>query len=77
MAVVWLATSFNYYLIQFLLETFDEEYLASTASALSDVVAFATSGVLYVYLGTKLTLVLCHGSAAFGGLLILLFGLNH
>ena len=77
MAVVWFATSFNYYLIQFLLSTFKDEYIASDASATSDILAFAVSGVIFHYLGVKITFFLCFSTATVGGLLILAYGLQH
>ena len=77
MAFVWFATSFNYYLIQFLLMSFQNEYVASAASGFSDIVAFAASGVIFYYLGVKKTFFMCFSSATIGGLLILFYGLKH
>ena len=77
MALVWFATSFNFYLIQFLLVSFENEYVASSASGFSDIVAFGVSGVIFHYLGVKKTFFMSFSSATVGGLLILFYGLQH
>ena len=47
MCFIWLSTSFNFYLIQFLINTFDQVYESALGSATSEVLAYAFAGLLY------------------------------
>ena len=75
MAVIWLCCSFNFYLIQFLLTSFDQVYLSTIFSCISDMTAYATGGLIFKYLGVKKTQILGCSIALLGGAMILSFGL--
>ena len=47
MMIVWLTASLDFYLITYLVNTFEQVYLAALASSLADFVANAFSGFLY------------------------------
>ena len=47
MATVWLITSFNYYLIMFLVNTFDQIYMTAVFSSMSDVSGIVAGGILF------------------------------
>ena len=77
MTFVWLSTSFNFYLIQFLLTSFKQVYLTSILSCISDMIGYATGAFIFRCLGVKLTQVIGFSVATLGGLTILIYGLKH
>ena len=67
MACVWVAGSFNYYLVSFLLKYFPGSiYHNSTLSGISEVISIVFSGVIYKQLGVKLCLILFFAIAMIG-----------
>ena len=74
---IWLTTSFDYYLIQFLVNTFDQVYISAIASSISDILSYIFGGYIYSQLGTRATLALSYGLSTLGGLVILAYGLQH
>ena len=77
MAFVWLTCSFNFYLIAFLLTSFEQVYLTTLFSCISDMTAYASGGIIFGYLGVKKTQILGFSISTLGGLLILFIGLNN
>lgn len=53
MTFSWLAVSFNYYLIAFMLGGFNQLYLVSILSNSSDVLAFMATAIIFEKLGIK------------------------
>ena len=71
MSLVWLTSSFNNYLVLFQLQFFPGDvFVNTTASATSDILAFATGGFIFIYIGLKLTLNLSFLIAIIGGVAI-------
>ena len=77
MAVTWLATSFNYYLLMFLLTSFKQVYLITLISGFADTFALATGCIVFAFLGVKKTLILAYTIAVVGGIVILTVGLQY
>ena len=77
MMVIWLSSSFDYYLIMYLVNTFKKVYVSAVASSLSEMVAYAVSGAYYMKLGARLTFISSFGLSIVGGIIILAYGLNH
>ena len=77
MCVVWLITSFNYYLIQFLVNTFDQIYTTAVFSSVSEMVGIVAGGALFNELGVKKSLSLSFSIALIGSTMILGYGLAH
>lgn len=77
MSLVWLATSFGYYLILTLINTFDDVYITALTSSVSEMVAYVVSGLFYEKIGVKLSLILSFLISTVGGILILSWGLDH
>lgn len=77
MSFVWLTTSFNFYLIQFLLTSFDQVYVSTIFSCLSDIIGYGSGGILFKYMGIRKTQILGFSIASLGGVIILIFGLKH
>jgi len=77
MTFIWLSTSFNFYLIQFLINTFEQVYLSAIGSATSEILAYVFAGALYQLVGLKSSLFISFGIAFSGGCALLTNGLNH
>ena len=77
MTIVWLTCSFNFYLIQFLLTSFEQVYLSTILSCLSDMFSYAIGGTLLNWVGVRKAQVLGQSIASVGGIIILIFGLSH
>ena len=77
MSLVWLTTSFGYYLIFSLISTFDYVYISALISSTSEMIAYVISGLFYERIGVKLSLILSFTISTIGGILILIWGLNH
>ena len=75
MSFVWLTTSFGYYLIMMLTNTFDNVYASALVSSISEIVAYIISGLFYDKIGVKLSLILSFAISFIGGILILAWGL--
>jgi hypothetical protein len=77
MIVIWLSAVFDYYLISFMVNGFENVYTAALSSAISDVLAYAISGLIFKKLGVSKSYSLCFSISLVGGLGILLWGLGH
>ena len=77
MSLVWLSTSFGYYLILTLINTFDKVYVSALTSSFSEMCAYVISGLFYERVGVKLSLILSFSISTIGGVLILAWGLQH
>ena len=75
MSVIWLSTSFGYYLILSLINTFDDVYVSGLTSSLSEMIAYVVSGLLYERIGIKLSFIIAFAISTLGGVLILAWGL--
>ena len=77
MSLIWLTTSFGYYLIFSLISTFEYVYISAMTSSISEMIAYVLSGILYERIGVKLSLILSFTISTVGGVLILAWGLDH
>ena len=77
MSMVWLTSSFTYYLVLTLTNTFEHVYISGLVGSFSEIVAYIVSGMFYDKIGVKLSLVLSFGLSTVGGVLILAWGLQH
>ena len=77
MMVVWLASSFDYYLILFLVNSFEWVYICAFVSSISEFIAYALSGMIYTRMGVSFSLAGSFGIAVIGGIIILAYGLDH
>lgn len=77
MSLVWLSTSFGYYLILTLINTFENVYTTAFVSSASEMAAYVISGMFYEKVGVKLSLILAFAISTVGGVLILAWGLAH
>ena len=69
MTFCWLSSSFNYYMVSFLLKYFPGNiYVNSIMSVLSELIAYAVGGVMFDKLGVKLGFIVAFGIAFAGGL---------
>ena len=71
MAILWGVTALNYYLIAYYMKYVPGNlYVNTTVSTVSELSAYATSGVIYSYVGGNKTFMVSFLIAALGGLLI-------
>jgi hypothetical protein len=68
MSFSWLTSSFNYYMVAFLLKYFPGDiYVNGIFSSTSEVIAYVLAGVFYRTIGVKLSLFVAFAIAAAGG----------
>ena len=77
MSLIWLATSFGYFLVLSLINTFDDIYMTGITSSVSEMFAYVIAGLFYEKIGVKLSYILSFTISTFGGILILAWGLDH
>ena len=77
MVLVWLITVFDFYLIGFLVNTFEQIFYSTIASGVSEFVAQAFGGYLKHSAGMRRSLFISYSIAAIGGFAVLLYGLDH
>ena len=77
MSLLWLSSSFGYYLILTLVNTFDKVYVTAFTSSASEITAYIVSGLFYERVGVKFSLILSFAISTVGGILILTWGLEH
>ena len=74
MSTCWLAASFNYYMVAFLLKYFPGNvYVNSSFSTISEVIAYFLIGIIFRKYGVKIAFIVSFGTAAVGGVGILLY----
>ena len=72
--VVFTTVAINYYLISFAAVTFDKPFLNISCSSMAEALAYVTSGILFSFLGPKISLMSQMSLSAVTGLLLLLVG---
>ena len=77
MTFVWLTTSFDSYLLMFLVATFKNEYASGIGLGVADVVAFAIAGYVYQRVGVRISLIGTYILATVSGFILLTYGLKH
>ena len=77
MALVWLATDFNYFLIKFMINTFTQVYITGLVSSLSGLLAYVHGGILYKRLGLKLSITVNFTVSSIACIVLLLHGLDN
>jgi hypothetical protein len=77
MAYMWVASSFDYYLINFQLKYIKGDFFINTiTTSLCEVPAVIISGIAYQKLGIKFTLFTCFCISVLGGILLIIFSDN-
>ena len=77
MTMIWLASSFNNYFLNFVIPNFDSEYLSGIGLGIADMIAYAIGGVLCEKIGPTRAINLSWGLATAAGLLLTTYGLKH
>jgi len=71
MAIIWGVTAMNYYLISYYLIYIPGNiYVNTSIATISELLAQAISGIVYVYVGEKWSFILSFALSALGGVLI-------
>ena len=77
MCVVWTTTSFNFYLLYYLVNSFERVYQIALFISIADICAYITGSILVTKVSARQTLVFSFSLAALGGFLLLTYGLRH
>ena len=77
MTCVQLCCLFNFNLLNYLTNRFEQVYLTGVMSLSSELASIFFAGLLLEKLGTRLSLVTCYLTSAIGGILMLAYGLNN
>eukprot|EP00347_Sterkiella_histriomuscorum_P016560 403352729 len=74
LVTIWIASSFNYYLINFQLKYIEGDFfINSIVASLVEVPAYILSGILYQKLGIKFVLTFSFGVSIVGSILLIIF----
>lgn len=77
MAIVQVTCLFNYHLLSYLSNLFEQVYMTIIIMVSAEFFSYIIGGVLLEKLGTKLSLIILYLLSGIGGLLMLVYGLNH
>jgi len=77
MMCLWLSFSVNFWLMNFLVNNFDNVYPSALASSLSDFLAEILGAYLYYLLGARMSFAGGYVLSCIGGIIILAYGLQH
>ena len=77
MVLVWIASSFNYFLINFQMKYFQGNiFLNASISSASEIVAYSLGGLLYQKVGIHATFMAAFGISILGAIALMIFGEN-
>lgn len=77
MTFIWLSTAFSFYLLTYLVNTFQQVYQSALLSSMSELVGYATAGIAFHYFGVRGSLVYAFTISFIGGALMMVYGLDH
>ena len=77
MSVIQVLIYFNYMLLTYLTNLFEQIYMTGLVSAASEMGAYIFSGMLFERLGVRRTYLISLSIATLGGILIIAYGLDH
>ena len=77
MIIGWAVSSFNFYLVMYLANTFERVYVTALFLSLADIAAYVIGGILVREFGAKFTLTYSFMISTIGGILVLSYGLQH
>lgn len=77
MTMVQITCLFNFHLLAYLTNLFEQVYVTGIMSVSSEFVAYLIAGCVLEKLGAKASLMTCYSIAGIGGILMLTYGLNH
>lgn len=75
MAVVQVTSLFNYHLLSYLSNLFEQVYMTIIIMVSAEFFSFIIGGLMLEKLGTKLSLLILYLISGIGGLLMLVYGL--
>lgn len=77
MSIIWLSTSFCFYLINILSNTFDDVYQTGVINGSAEMTGYICAALVYEKIGVKASFITAFSISTLGGILILAYGLNH
>ena len=72
----WTVTTFNNYLLMFLVNTYELVYASALSLSVGELISFLYGSILFICFGFKGALFLCYAVAALGGMLLLVYGIH-
>ena len=75
MTIVQITCMFNFYLLSYLINLFDQVYVTGIMVLTSDIVSYVIAGYVFEKLGAKASLASCYAFSSIGGILMLAYGL--
>ena len=77
MTIIQICIYFNYLLITYLTVMFERVYVTGITGGSSEFVAYILAGLIYERLGVHRTYLIALGTGIIGGILIIVYGLDH
>lgn len=77
MIFIQIAIYFNYQLLLYLIIRFEQVYETGIVAAVSEILAYVFSGCIFERLGIHRSYLLSLGISTLGGILIIVYGLDH
>ena len=77
MTLVQISCLFNFHLLSYLTNLFEQVYLTGIMSVSSEIVAYLIAGYVLEKLGARVSLLSCYLTAGIGGIMMLAYGLEH
>ena len=72
----WTVTTFNNFLLSFLVNTYELVYASALSLSASEIISFLYGSALWFIFGLKRALFICYGLAALGGVLLMVYGIH-
>ena len=77
MSYQWMVCSFNFYLLYFIVSSFENGFQTALGVGLADLVSNSCGAILVSMIGVQRTLIYSFALATVGGLITLTYGLSH
>ena len=75
-AIAWTVTTFNNFLLQFLVNTYELVYPSALGLSTAEFIGFLYGSVIFSVFGLKSALFICYGVSAIGACLMLFYGIH-
>ena len=75
MTIVQITCMFNFYLLSYLINLFEQVYVTGIMALSSDIFSYVIAGYVFEKLGAKASLASCYAISGIGGIVMLTYGL--
>ena len=77
MTIVQITCMFNFYLLSYLVNLFEQVYVTGILVMSADIISQVIAGCIFEKLGAKVSLASFYAISGIGGIVMLLYGLQH